>query len=93
MRAKHLSQPGQVLSAITPRGPMVLRIGGSSADQTFWSPARERPEWELEIRRSWLSQVRRIVSRFGVRVILDLNLVTATPQIAVRQRGAQLWRT
>ena len=63
---------------------MVLRIGGSSADQTFWSPTREPPEWAYEIRRPWLSQVRRIVNRFGVRVILDLNLVTATPQIAVR---------
>lgn len=82
--AKHLSQLGHVLSAITPHGPMVLRIGGSSADQTFWAPTRERPEWVYEIRRSWLGQVRRIVNRFGVRVILDLNLVTATPQIAVR---------
>jgi hypothetical protein len=82
--ANHLSLLGRVLSAITPHGPMVLRIGGSSADQAFWAPTTEPPEWVFEIRRSWLSQVSRIVNRFGVRVILDLNLVTATPQAAVR---------
>lgn len=82
--ANHLSLLGQVLSTISPHGSMVLRIGGSSADQAFWAPTKEPPEWVFEIRRSWLSQVRRIVNRFGVRVILDLNLVTATPQIAVR---------
>jgi hypothetical protein len=82
--ANHLSLLGRVLSAITPHGPTVLRIGGSSADQVFWAPAEEPPEWVFEIRRSWLSQVRRIIARFGVRVILDLNLVTATPRIAVR---------
>ena len=38
----------------------------------------------FEITPAWLRQVRRIVNRFGVRVILDLNTVTATPQIAVR---------
>lgn len=82
--ASHLSLLGHVLSAITPHSPMVLRIGGSSADQAFWAPANDPPEWVFEIRRSWLGQVRRIVNRFGVRVILDLNLVTATPQIAVQ---------
>jgi Glycosyl hydrolase family 79 C-terminal beta domain len=82
--AKHLSVLGRVLSTITPHGPMVLRIGGSSADQAFWAPSKEPPEWVFGIRRSWLNEVRRIVNRFRVRVILDLNLVTATPQIAVR---------
>ena len=82
--ANHLSLLGNVLSSLTPDGPMVLRIGGSSADQTRWAPSKELPEWVFEITPSWLKQVRRIVNRFGVRVILDLNLVTATPQIAVR---------
>jgi len=82
--AKHLALLGHVLSLITRDGPMVLRIGGSSADQTFWAPTKDSPEWVFETSRSWLRQVSRIVHRFGVRVILDLNLVTATPQIAVR---------
>lgn len=82
--ASHLSLLGHVVSAVTPNGPMVLRIGGSSADQTFWAPAKEPPEWVFGVRRSWLNQVSRIVHRFRVRVILDLNQVTATPRIAVR---------
>ena len=43
--AKHLSLLGRVLSLITPDGPMLLRIGGSSADQTRWAPTKELPEW------------------------------------------------
>jgi hypothetical protein len=82
--ARHLSLLGRVLSTITPYGPMVLRIGGSSADQTFWAPSKELPEWIFETNPSWLRQVRQVVTRFGARVILDLNLVTATPQVAVR---------
>jgi hypothetical protein len=82
--AKHLPLLGRVLSSITSDGPMLLRIGGSSADQTRWSPAKELPEWVFETTPAWLRQVRSIVRRFGVRVILDLNLVTATPTIAVR---------
>lgn len=82
--AKHLALLGRVLSTITPDGPMVLRIGGSSADQAFWSPRTEKPEWVYEIRNHWLTDVRRIITRFRVRVILDLNLVTASPKIAVR---------
>ena len=82
--SKHLSLLGQVLSSITPDGPMLLRIGGSSADQTRWAPTKELPEWVFETTPAWLWQLRSIVNRFGVRVILDLNLVTATPMIAVR---------
>ncbi len=82
--AKHLPLLGRVMSAITPYGPMVLRIGGSSADQTFWAPSKELPEWMFATTPSWLRQVRQVITRFGARVILDLNLVTATPQVAVR---------
>src|ERR1700694_2051000 len=82
--ANHLSLLGRVLSAVSPHDPLVLRIGGASADQAFWAPPKESPEWVFEIRRPWISQVGRIVNRFGVRVILDLNLVTATPRTAVR---------
>ena len=82
--ARHLALLGRVLSSISPDGPMVLRIGGSSADQTFWEPSARRPEWVYATSPAWLAQVHQIVARFGVRVILDLNLVTATPQLAAR---------
>ena len=75
---------GRILSQITPNGPMVLRIGGDSAAQSLWAPTKELPEWAFEVKPAWLSQVSRIVSAFGVRIILDLNLVTATPASAAK---------
>jgi hypothetical protein len=77
--SKQLVWFGRILSQITPNGPMVLRIGGDSAAQSLWAPTKELPEWAYEVRPAWLSGVSRIVSAFGVRIILDLNLVTATP--------------
>ncbi|MDQ2894585.1 MAG: glycosyl hydrolase family 79 C-terminal domain-containing protein [Actinomycetota bacterium] len=82
--ARHLSLLDRVFSALTADGPMVLRIGGSSADQTFWAPIKELPEWVFEVTPAWLKDLHRIVNRSGVRVILDLNLVTSSPKIAVR---------
>jgi hypothetical protein len=73
---------GRILSQITPNGPMVLRIGGDSAAQSLWAPTKELPEWAYEVRPAWLSEVSRMVSAFGVRIILDLNLVTSTPTSA-----------
>jgi Glycosyl hydrolase family 79 C-terminal beta domain len=80
--SKQLVWFGRILSQITPNGPMVLRIGGDSAAQSQWAPTRELPEWAFEIRPAWLSEVSRIVNAFRVRIILDLNLVTATPASA-----------
>jgi hypothetical protein len=82
--SKHLVWFGRVLSQITPDGPMVLRIGGDSAARSLWAPTKELPEWVFEVRPAWLSDVSRIVSAFGVRIILDLNLVTATPVSAAK---------
>jgi hypothetical protein len=82
--SKQLVWFGRILSQITPNGPMVLRIGGDSAAQSLWAPTRELPEWVYEVRPAWLSEVSRIVRAFGVRIILDLNLVTATPASAAK---------
>jgi hypothetical protein len=80
--ARHLSLLDRVLSLVRGPGPLVLRIGGDSADRTFWSPVREMPEWAFELTPAWLREVRTIVRHTGARLILDLNLVTATPKIA-----------
>jgi hypothetical protein len=64
-------------------GPLVLRIGGDSADHAFWEASRrEVPEWAYELDPRWLAETRQLVSDTGARVILDLNLITATPQTA-----------
>jgi hypothetical protein len=63
--------------------PFVLRIGGDSADRALWEPGRqESPEWAFELDPQWLGQTRSLIMQTGVRVILDLNLITATPHIA-----------
>lgn len=79
---RHLSLLDRVLSLVHGPGPLVLRIGGDSADRTFWAPVRELPEWAFELTPAWLREVRTIVRHTGARLILDLNLVTATPMIA-----------
>lgn len=80
--ASHLTLLDRVLSLLRSDGPITLRIGGDSADQTFWAPGTELPEWTYELSRAWLNDVSRIVRQSHLHVILDLNLVTATPQTA-----------
>jgi hypothetical protein len=82
--ASHISLLDRVFALLRVDGPMVLRVGGDSADHSFWSPTRELPEWVFELTPSWLRQVSRMVTRSGTRLILDLNLVTATPQDAAQ---------
>ena len=82
--ARHLPLLDRVLSLVRGDGPVQLRIGGDSADHVFWSPVRELPEWVFELTPGWLNEVSSIVRRSHVRLILDLNLVTASPRDATR---------
>ena len=64
-------------------GPLILRVGGDSADQSFWDPqSLPMPQWAFTIAPSWLDQARRLVRRLGVKLILDLNLITDSPPTA-----------
>jgi hypothetical protein len=64
-------------------GPLVLRIGGDSADHSFWTPkATKMPGWAFALNPGFLSRLRALVERDRVRLIVDLNLVTDTPFIA-----------
>ncbi len=66
-------------------GPLVLRIGGDSADHSFWDPTGGRlPAWAVRLSAAWLAPMRRLVKRDVVRLILDLNLVTGSPLMAAR---------
>jgi hypothetical protein len=61
-------------------GPLVMRIGGDSADHSFWSPkARDMPRWAFALTPQFVSNLRRLVVRDRIRLIIDLNLVTDTP--------------
>ncbi len=66
-------------------GRFLLRIGGDSADHTFWEP-RERttPPWLYALTPPQLRQIRTLVRRAHLRVILDMNLITGSPLEAAR---------
>ena len=61
-------------------GPLVLRIGGDSADHSFWMPKKPRtmPAWAFAVTPEFLAQLRSLVERDPVKLIVDLNLVTDT---------------
>jgi hypothetical protein len=73
----------RVVKLLEVDGPLVLRIGGDSADRSLWSPTRELQAWVYELTPQWLSQARRVVQETDAHVILDLDYVTATPRVAV----------
>jgi hypothetical protein len=72
-------------------GPFILRVGGDSADRSIWDPSSSpMPPWALSLHPSWLRQVGTLVRRMGIRIILDLNLITDTPGAAAQwARAAQ----
>jgi len=64
-------------------GPLVLRIGGDSADHSFWNPKpRRMPGWAFALTPSFLARLNALVRRDRVKLIIDLNLVTDTPLVA-----------
>jgi hypothetical protein len=77
--AAHLTPLKRVFSLIVEGGPVVLRIGGDSADVAIPASRQAAPTWEVELTPSWLAQTRAIVRALHVQLILDLNTVTATP--------------
>ena len=70
-------------------GPLILRVGGDSADHAFWDPnagagGAPLPPWAFSLAPRWLGQARALVRTLGVRLILDLNLITDTPSAAAQ---------
>jgi hypothetical protein len=66
-------------------GPLILRVGGDSADHSFWDPdAAPMPRWAFTLAPRWLDQARELVRRLGIKLILDLNLITDSPATAAQ---------
>lgn len=83
--AGHLGLFRRLVSFVRVAGDpgFVLRIGGNSSDHSFWEPAdRRRPRWMFPLTPRWLRDGATVVRTSHLRVILDLNLVTGTPQLA-----------
>jgi hypothetical protein len=68
-------------------GPSVLRIGGDSADTTAWvPPGQTPPPWVVSpVNPQWLRQTSRVLTRTGMRTIIDLN------GLAHDQQAAAVW--
>jgi len=65
-------------------GPPVLRIGGRSSDESWWSPARRAAPAGVNfvITPRWLARLRQLVSATPARVLLGLNLAIRRPGAA-----------
>ncbi|MBV9820558.1 MAG: hypothetical protein JOZ07_19695 [Solirubrobacterales bacterium] len=62
-------------------GPFLLRIGGVSSDHAIWDPTGRRlARWAFPLTRGWLQGTAALDRRAGLRVIADLNLITAMPR-------------
>ncbi|MGH2914717.1 MAG: glycosyl hydrolase family 79 C-terminal domain-containing protein [Solirubrobacteraceae bacterium] len=60
-------------------GPLLLRVGGDSADHAFWSPRyRALARWAFALTPAWLRETSWLVRRAHMRLILDLNLITGS---------------
>ncbi len=65
--------------------PLTLRIGGESADLSWWDPRyRRAPGWAYPLTPSWLSDAVRLVTAGHLRVVLDLNLADRHPAQAAQ---------
>ena len=66
-------------------GAPVLRIGGSSAEQTWWNPARRRrpPGVQFDITPTYLEQLGRFSKRNDSPLVLALNLSSRSASPAV----------
>ena len=81
---RHVALYRRVIALLHNRGDgrFVLRIGGVSSDHSFWELAVHRmPEWAFAITPRWIARTARIVRQSRLRVIIDLNLITATPAL------------
>jgi Glycosyl hydrolase family 79 C-terminal beta domain len=72
-------------------GPLVLRLGGSSADQTYFVPASKAvPAGAFRLSRTYFAHTATLVRALGLHLILDLNLSADSPSMAARVAAAAL---
>lgn len=72
-------------------GPLVLRIGGDSADHSVLGLNSLRlPTGVFDVRPRWFRRVSALVQALHARLIFDLNLVADTPAMAVRWARAAM---
>jgi hypothetical protein len=80
----------QLVRNLAPGQVPVLRIGGDSADHTWWpTPALTRSAGvRFAITRRWLEVTRALADALDARLILGLDLETGNPSLAASEAGA-----
>jgi Glycosyl hydrolase family 79 C-terminal beta domain len=80
----------QLVRNLAPGQSPVLRIGGNSADRTWWpSAGMERPPGvTFDITDQWLGVTRALAQALGAHLILGLNLEADSPQLASSEANA-----
>ena len=83
LRLLHVLQPSGDSS------PLVLRIGGESADSSFWGPtpfAMVQPAYRQDhpyvLTPAWMTEAGSLVGAGALKVIFDLNLAAHSPAMA-----------
>lgn len=80
------------------RGPVIMRVGGESADSSFWQnddrtlvAPRYRQGHPYSLTPAWMAQLAALVRSARLKVILDLNLAAHSPKMAAQvARAARL---
>jgi hypothetical protein len=82
----------QLVRNLVPGQAPVLRIGGDSADRTWWpTPGLVRPAGiKYTITANWLSVTRALALSLRARLVLDLDLEADSPELAASEAGALL---
>ena len=70
--------------------PMILRVGGASADRAWWEEPGEPvvPRGVFAFGRPWLAALEAMLVRDRLRALLDLNLAVHSPALAASFAGA-----
>jgi hypothetical protein len=74
----------QLVRNLAPGQAPVLRIGGNSADRTWWPVAgvSRPPGVTFDLTRQWLDVTRALAQTLGAHLILGVNLEQDSPQLA-----------
>jgi hypothetical protein len=80
----------QLVRNLSPGQAPVLRIGGDSADWTWWpTPRLERPPGvRFTITNRWLEVTRALADALNAHLVLGINLEADNPHLAAAEAGA-----
>ncbi len=71
-------------------GPLSMRVGGESADNTYLSPSQKLPGWSYVLTPAWFVSLSNLITSVHMRVIVDLNLAVRSTSQASQMARATL---